>query len=544
MNARCFVVVLLCAFCLNSSSRSSSPQVSTDNDVTPLLLPGLGTHHHPISTTNPEAQKYFDQGLMLVLGFNRAEAVRSFRRAAQLDPKAAMPYWGMALAYGRHMNMIDGDVQPERAYAAIQKALALSANVSPKEQEYIRALALRCSNDPNADGDKLDAAYAGAMGELARHYSDDLDAVSFSLEAHMVPHRYEWFHEDMPAEGTMDVIRQIEEVLRRDPYHPLANHLCIHILDTAHPEQALGCAYRLGQVAPGLGHLQHMPAHILFNVGDYEMAARVNEQAAAAEREYQKLAKPGYTTYTTLYYLHDLHFVSRSRTEQGLFEEGKVWAEDLADYIRPVQDQWPMISDYYLPVPLLNLLRFQRWDEILKMPEPDSHRLISGALWHFGRGMAFAAKRQRELAVAERAKLDQARRDMPADTMWMFNKGQDLLNVASLVLKARIAQDQAQAVQAWTQAVSAQDSLAYDEPPPWYYPIRESLGAAQLRAGKASEAEATFRECLRGSPRDGRALYGLMESLEAQQKQDAAESVKAEFQNVWKGKTLPKVEDF
>jgi len=520
-------------------SQAAVSQETRGDGVTPLLLPGLGTHRHKISTKNAEAQQYFDQGLMLVFGFNRAEAVRSFRRAAQLDPEAAMPHWGMALAYGRHMNMdVDMDVQPRQAYAAIQEAIALREKASPKEQLYIEALAQRCSKDKAADGQKLDAAYATAMSNLSERYPDDLDAAALSLEAGMMAHRYEWFHEDMAAEGTNEVIHKIEDVLRRDPDHPLANHLCIHILDTGHPEQALGCAYRLGQVAPGLGHLIHMPAHIFFNVGDYEMAARVNEQAAAADREYMKLAKPGFTEYTLVYYMHDLHFVARARAEQGLFDESKISANQLADYITPVQDQWPMISDYYLPVPLLVFLRFQKWDDVLMLPKPNSKRMVSDAYWHYGRTLAFAAKGQRPQAIAEQAVFEQLHGHVPTDLMWMFNPAGAMLNVASLVLDARLTEDPGRAIEIWKQAVKAQDALAYDEPPAWYYPIRESLGGALLRVGNVVEAEAVFRECLRRNPRDPRALFGLTQALKAERKLDAAKWVQHEFDSSWRNPSL------
>jgi len=532
--------------CLISSFPPAARAQQTVSDVTPLLLPGLGNRHHLVSTKNPEAQKYFDQGLMLVFGFNRAEAVRSFRRASQLDPKSPMPHWGMSLAYGRHMNMdIDMDVEPAKAYAAIQQAVALIGNASEKEQLYVHALEQRCTKDENTDGQKLDAAYAAAMVKLAERYPDDLDALALSLEARMMAHRYEWFHDDMAQEGTNEVIRRIEDVLRRDPGHPLANHLYIHILDTGHPEQALGAAYRLGQVAPGLGHLVHMPSHIFFNLGDYEMAAKVNTQAAAADREYVRLAKPGYTMYTLVYYLHDLHFVSRSRGEQGLFEAAKLAADQTADYIRPVQDQWPMISDYYLPVPILNLLRFQKWDEVLKLSAPDPKRIITTGLWHFGRTLALIGKGQGQQANEEKARFDEVRRAMPADTMWMFNKGQDMLALASLVLDARLAQDSVTSIELWKSAVKAQDALSYDEPPPWYYPIRESLGAALLRAGNATEAEGVFRESLRRNPRDPRALFGLMESLKAEKKLEAADSVRREFESSWRNPALRlHLEDF
>ena len=514
-------------------------QEAVKGDVTPLLLPGLGNHHHAISTKNAQAQKYFDQGLMLVFGFNRAEAVRSFRRAAQLDPRAAMPYWGMSLAYGRHMNMeADMDVDDAKGYAAIQQALALSGNASEEEQLYIHALAERCSKDEKADRHMLDENYAAAMSTLVSRYPDDLDAWAFSLEARMMAHRYEWFQGNMPQEGTSEIIQEIEDLLRRDPNHPLANHLHIHILDTGHPELALGSAYRLSQIAPGLGHLVHMPSHIFFNLGDYEMAARLNAQAAEAERKYMKLASPSYNVYTLTYYVHDLHFVSRARAEQGLFEEAKSYADQVADYIRPVQDQWPMISDYYLPVPLLTLLRFQRWDDVLQLPEPQATRKIGDGLWHYGRALAFAAKGQSQKALEEKAALESLRRNIPGDAMWMLNTGQTMLGLASLVLDARLAEDPKNAIEAWKKAVQAQDALAYDEPPAWYYPIRESLGAALLRTGNAPDAEAVFRQCLRQNPRDPRALFGLMEALKAQNKKDAAIWVQHEFDASWKNSKL------
>ncbi len=311
-----------------------------------------------------------------------------------------------------------------------------------------------------------------------------------------------------------------------------------HILDTAHPELALGSAYRLGQVAPGLGYLVHMPSHIFFNLGDYEMAARINEQAAAAEREYFKLANPGYTLYTLFYYMHDLHFVSRARAEQGLLAEAKRSADQLVDRIRPVQDSWPMVADFYLNAPLLVLLRFQKWDDILATAEPDTKMIVSNALWHYARTLALDGKGQRQQALAQKAVFEKVRRKIPADTMWMLNTGAGFLSLASLVLDARLAEDSGRAIEIWKQAVKAQDALAYDEPPPWYYPIRESLGAALLRAGNATEAETVFRECLSRNPRDPRALFGLIETLKAEKKTDDVEWVRREFENSWKNPEL------
>ena len=510
-------------------------QHSPPSNVTPLLFPGLGHPNHPIATKSAEAQKYFDQGLQLVFGFNRAEAVRSFRRASQLDPQAAMPYWGMALAYGRHMNMDqDMDVSPSEAYEAIQQALKLSSAAPRNEREYIQALAERCAHDEHANWRQHDETYAASMQQLAAHYPDDLDAAALSLEARMVLHRYEWFQGTMPEHNTPDIISDIESLLRRAPDHPLANHLYIHILDTGHPEIALGVAYRIGSIAPGLGHLLHMPSHIFFNLGDYEMAARVNEEASAAEERYMQLANPGDTPYTLFYYMHDLHFVARSRAEQGLCGPAMAYANKTAERIASVQDQWPMFSDYYLPVPLLTLLRCHQWDEVLRLSEPRPSRLVGVALWHFGRAMALAGKTDLESAHGEQRLFEQFRSRLPKDTMWMFNPGDKLLAVASSVLAARLAPDSEQAIPIWRQAVKAQDELGYDEPPAFYYPVRESLGGALLRAGKPAEAESVFRESLQQNPRDPRALFGLGEALKAQGKSEAADSVRRLFSESWK----------
>jgi tetratricopeptide (TPR) repeat protein len=510
-------------------------QQAPPSNVTPLLLPGLGRPDHPIATKNAEAQKYFDQGLQLVFGFNRAEAVRSFRRASQLDPHAAMPYWGMALAYGRHMNMDqDMDVSASEAYKAIQQALKLSSTAVPNEREYIQALAERCAHGENTTWQQSDEAYAAAMQHLAAHYPDDLDAAALSLEARMVLHRYEWFQGTTPEHSTPAIMNDIESLLRRAPDHPLANHLYIHILDTGHPEIALGVAYRIGSIAPGLGHLVHMPSHIFFNLGDYEMAARVNEQASVAEERYMQLANPGDTAYTLFYYMHDLHFVARSRAEQGLCGPAIAYANKTAERIASAQDQWPMFSDYYLPVPLLTLLRCLQWEEVLRLTEPWPNRPMDTALWHFGRAMALAAKADLESARAEQRLFEQLRSRLPKDTMWMFNPGDKLLAVASPVLAGRLAPDPEQAIPIWRKAVKAQDELGYDEPPAFYYPVRESLGGALLRAGKPAEAESVFRECLQQNPRDPHALFGLSEALKAQGKSDAADSVRRLFSESWK----------
>ena len=389
-------------------------------------------------------------------------------------------------------------------------------------------------HDENTNWQQRDEAYASAMQHVATHYPDDLDAAALALEARMVLHRYEWFKGNTPEHDTPEIMNDIESLLRRAPDHPLANHLYIHILDTGHPELALGVAYHIGSIAPGLGHLVHMSSHIFFNLGDYEMSARVNEQASGAEERYMQLANPGDTAYTLFYYMHDLHFVARSRAEQGLCAPAIAYANKTAERIASVQDQWPMFSDYYLPVPLLTMLRCHDWEEVLRLTEPRSNRLMGVAFWHFGRAMALVAKADLESARGEQRLFEQLRSRLPKDTMWMFNSGDKLLAVASPVLAATLSADPAQAIPMWRQAAKAQDELGYDEPPAFYYPVRESLGGALLRAGKPAEAESVFRECLQQNPHDPRALFGLSEALKAQGKSDAADSVRRLFSESWK----------
>lgn len=336
-------------------------------------------------------------------------------------------------------------------------------------------------------------------------------------------------------EGTEEIQQVLEAVLRRDPDYPLANHLYIHLLDTSpHPEYALASAQRLVNVAPGAGHLVHMPSHIFLTLGDYEMTARVNEQAAEADREYMRLTGVRENIYTLLYYTHNVHMVCRARAEQGRFEEAKRAADQIAAHVGPAYNDMPMMKDYYMPNPYFVLLRFQRWDDILKTSAPDPKMVMTTAFWRYARALALIAKGQQKEAVAEQAAFAEARSRIPADWMWMFNSADKIMNLAAIILEARLAADDNTAIAHWRRAVEAQDALAYDEPPAWYYPVRESLGGALLRTGRAAEAEVVFRENLKRYPRNGRSLFGLMESLRVQQRTTDAEWVRKESESAWK----------
>ncbi len=501
------------------------------------LLPGLGNHHHAIATKSPEAQKFFDQGLALAWAFNRAEAERSFRRAAELDPSAAMPWWGVSFSLGRHMNMdLDQNVDAAGAFAAIEKARPLMGSAPENERAYIEALGKRCSGAANQDGARLDDEYASAMRQLATRYPDDLDAQTLFADSLLNRHRYHWYSaEGHPEEGSEETLAVLTSVILRDPEHYYAHHLYVHELDTSpHPEYALDSAHALHRLTPGAGHLVHMGGHIFMSVGDLEMAARVNEEAAAADRDLFKRA-PASDVYVYGYYCHNLHFIVRSRTEQGLYTDARQATDLLVNRAADGAASMTGMSDYYLPNRLFLLLRFARWDDVLAEPAPDSRMIMTAALRHYARALAYAGKGDRARSLEEQQAFSAARAAIPQQTMFMFNPADKIMNIAALVLEARLATNANSAIPIWQRAVEAQDALSYDEPPAWYYWIRQSLGAALLRSGRAADAEPVFREGLRRSPRNPRLLFGLWKCLEAQGRSSDAGWVQREFAASWRG---------
>jgi tetratricopeptide (TPR) repeat protein len=506
----------------------------------PILMSGLGEHHHTISTKNPEAQRFFDQGLTLVFAFNHEESARSFRRASELDPQSAMAFWGIALALGPCINL---DVDPpheKAAYEAVQKALLLAPSATERERGYILALSKRYSSDPKVDLRKLDEQYANAMRELHKRYPDDLDAATIYAESLMDLHPWkQWTLDGRPTEGTEEIIAVLESVLSRDPNHLGANHYYVHATESSpHPEWALASAKRLETLVPAAGHLVHMPAHTYMRVGDYAEAARSNALAADADRAYFRESNTSGSMYDMMYYCHNLHFLAASYSMAGDFAHAKQAADEVAARAAPMLHDMPM-AETYVPYPIFMLVRFHRWDDILTLPAPNPGMAMTNAFWHFARGSAFAAKRQIANAEAERQILATARKETPADVefSFFFNKAQSFLDLAENILDARIAaakRDHTQAISYWGKAVEVQDKLYYGEPPEWFYPVRESLGGALLLSGQPERAEAVFRADLEQYPRNPRSLFGLLNALEAQKKHDAAEEVRREFEAAWK----------
>jgi tetratricopeptide (TPR) repeat protein len=493
------------------------------------LLSGLGTHKHPIATRSPEAQKFFDQGLALLYGFNRYEALRSFRRAAELDSKAVMPRWGMAMAQGPHVNMdVDGDVQMKNSCDAVRDGMELRAGAPEHEQAYIEAVAKRCPAYKPRE-------YSDAMRDLVKRFPDDLDAATLLAESLMIPVRWRWWNRDgTPADGVEEAVRILEATLRRDPEHPGANHFFIHAVEMSpSPERAIPSAQRLMGIVPAAGHLVHMPGHIWLLLGEWELAASTNERAAEVDRRYMAETGVSESSYVG-YYIHNLHFVAVARAMQGRMDDATRAADALASATAPFAGQMPMMVDVFVPAPLFAMLRFQRWDDILKASRPDEKLLASTALWHFARAAALAAKQRRDDALEEQLSFEAARKKVPPEWLWLNNKASDVLNLAAAVLNARLAESDKAAIPHWRSAVELQDALVYDEPPPWYYPVRESLGSALLRAGDAAGSETVFREGVQRSPRNGRMLFGLREALKAQGKTSAVELVGREFESAWK----------
>jgi tetratricopeptide (TPR) repeat protein len=495
----------------------------------------MGRYSHPISTRNQEAQRFFDQGLNMLYGFNRYEAMRSFRRASELDPAALMPIWGMVMANGPHINMdLDGDVDQKAYCDAIQKGRALPSRTAERERSYFEAASKRCGNQQNVNPEADAIDYRDAMRELTHRYPDDLDAATFYAESLMILRRWKWYGPDgVAAEGMDEAIRTLESVMRRQPDHPGANHLYIHAVEMSPtPERAIPSAQRLLGIVPAAGHLVHMPGHIFMLLGDYEMVASSNERAAQVDREYMDAT--GIKGIYLGYYVHNLHFIAVGRAMQGRFGDAKRAADQLASAVNPLIAVMPAMAEYFAPAPLFALLRFHRWADTLKLEPPDPKLPVNRALWHFARVSALAGLNRKTEARQEFEAFNSARKQVPNDSPWANNKSADILSIADSILQAKLADQPDVAIAHWQSAVEQQDRLQYDEPPPWFYPIRESLGGALLRSGRPAEAEAVFREGLKRSPRNARLLFGLMESLKAQKKEDAAGFVRREFEQVWK----------
>ncbi|HEX5817145.1 MAG TPA: hypothetical protein VF010_17575 [Methylomirabilota bacterium] len=505
---------------------------------TPVLYDSLGSYSYRITTASPQAQRWFDQGLRLVYGFNHHEAQRAFREAARLDPQCAMCFWGMALTEGGNYNHPTDAEREARALEAVQQAQRLAAGARPVEQALIAAAARRHSADTGAPRERLDRAYADAMRDVARRFPDDLEAATFFADAMMNLRPWNlWTPDGKPQPGTEEIVQTLERVLAKDPNHPGAIHLYIHAVEASpQPARAEAPADRLAALMPGAGHIVHMPAHIYWRVGRYADAVKTNAAAVEADRAYFKTAQPS-PIYRGLYYPHNIDFIWQSASMQGRSAETIRVAREFAASAPPEMiAQMPDMET--APVaPIVALVRFGRWDEVLRHPAPPRDWTYTSGVWRYARGMAFHAKGQTAEAAGELRQLESIIASLPPErTIAFFFRARNVLQLAANVLAGEMAAragDFASAERLLRAAVAEQDTHWFSEPPPWYFPVRQSLGAVLLQAGRGADAERVYREDLQRNPGNGWSLHGLAQSLRAQGKTAEAAQAEERFRSAW-----------
>ena len=478
---------------------------------------------------------------MLLFNFNHKEAIRSFRAAAALDPKCAMAHWGEAFAYGPHVNAPMDEAAVPLAWAALQEAQKRAPQASAREQAYIAALGKRyAAPGGKTERPPLDAAFAEAMRAVADAYPDDHDATTFYVDAVMNTTPWDYWQTDKrtPKPAIADALRRIDQLLSRAPDHPGANHLNIHLVEAGpDPARGLRSASRLRRYAPAAGHLVHMPSHIYIRVGQYQDAVDANEEAARADRRYITACQiQGF--YPGVYYPHNLHFLWFAKLFQGRAAESLDAAKQVASYaLSPLCGTTVLEKPRFTWLPLVTQLRFGRWDDVLATPEPPETQPYDRAIWRYARARAFAAKGNASGAEREAKALDElAASDAVKSVDNPAFPASPTLVVARHLAHASVAaarRDRQQNIALLRKAVEAEHALPYMEPSFWWYPTRQTLAAALLADGRATEAEQEFRTDLTEFPRNGWSLFGLAAALRAQNKGDAAAMVEREFALAW-----------
>lgn len=522
---------------------SANPQ----NDMQSITLTGqvaprlqhLGSHTFPVTTKSQRAQLFINQGVMLAYGFNHAEAARSFREAARLDPDCAMAYWGMALVMGPNINMAMPPETEPRAHELVQKAIALKENATEKEKAYIEALSKRYSGELEPTRSALDLAYADSMRDLHNRYPDDLDIATLYAESVMDLRPWNYWTRDMqPYPETVEILRVLESVLARNPNHPGAIHFYIHTVELARPELAEAAAERLRTLAPGAGHLVHMPSHIFRRIGRYADASQSNEDAIAADEDYITQCR-AQGVYPLAYYPHNIHFLWDAATMEGRSRTAIEAARKSASKIPDGAWREVPLLHQFLVAPLFAYTRFGQWDLILKEPRPPEDSPFWTGVWRYARGLAFTSTGKLDAAAQELNELQKIAALRSLDGLrvtFSRNGAKAILDIAVEVLAGELAAkrgDYDQAIARLHRGILLEENLIYSEPPDWHVPVRQSLGAVLLAAGRAAEAEAVYWQDLSRNRENGWALFGLMQSLRAQGKEEQAASVEGRFRKAW-----------
>lgn len=506
------------------------------------LFNNLGTLHFPVTTSSELAQKYFDQGVILAYGFNHEEAFRSFEEVARLDSNCAMAYWGMAYVLGPNINLpMDAGVV-HTAHEAIQKAISLLDNETQKEKDFVMALSERYSAEVLEDRTPLDQAYSDAMRNLSSKYPDDLDAATMFAESIMDCHPWDYWLKDGTAQPwTPELLAVLESVIERNPDHHGANHLYIHAVEASKkPHRGLSSADKLRFLAPGAGHLVHMPAHIYIRTGKYHEGSLANIRAVKSDEEYiNQCNQQGF--YPISYYPHNYHFLWATATLEG---DSKTAIDAALKTSQKPPDSLMEVCGYqtlqhFATIPLYAYVTFGKWDEILDYPQPQDERPYMQAVWHYARAMAFIAKDELDKASDEITKLSPLTNNKSIEelSIWGINSAGLLVKIAYEVTNGELEakkKNYEKAISHLTKAVEYESQLRYDEPPTWFYPCRQNLGAVLLEAGKYAEAEKVYKENLEEIPDNGWGLFGLQQALLKQGKSDEAVEVEKRFNEAWK----------
>ena len=518
---------------------TASPSAYVDSE--PPLWNNLGTLSYRISTANPRAQSYFDQGLRLAYAFNHLEAQRAFRMAQKLDPKCAMCFWGEALVLGPNINAPMGSSAVNPAWTAITRAKTIAKHASTKERALIEALAKRYAKNPKADRKHLDSAYAQAMGKLAARFSEDDEIAVLYAESLMDLSPWDYWEEEgrKPKGRTAEILKALEKVLARNPDHPGAIHYYIHMVEASdRPERAEPFARRLASLMPGAGHLVHMPGHLHYRLGRYLDALEANRAAIAADEAYLK-ETGAKGIYAQGYYPHNVHFLMVSAQMAGDGATALAAAEKLAGVM---SDETVRAVPWTQPVkaaPYFAYVQFNEPESVLQLADPGPEFPYVQAMWHYARGVASTRKGASRDAQTEHEALDRIART--ADFSGLTAAGipaPQIVQIAQAVLTARIAQAKGElgnAIAAFEGAVAIQEKLPYMEPPYWYYPVRRSLGALRFLAGDLAGAEREFNASLNRAPNDAWALQGLLEVHKKRGDESAAAAVERQLTKAWAG---------